>query len=90
MTDDPARSSPGEPAADEDVAMGGTNGDEKKDVKLEDLFADVDSDDEFPAAKPDGIKPSSPPVAPSSPVYGYRSSFACLMDTLRSFADPGV
>lgn len=49
--------------------MTGTNGDGKKDVKLEDLFADVDSDDEFPSSKPDGVKPSSPPVAPSSPVY---------------------
>ncbi|KAI1343689.1 prim-pol domain-containing protein [Xylariaceae sp. FL0016] len=50
-------------------AIAAPNGEEKKDVKLEDLFADVDSDDEFPSsAKPGEEKPSSPPVAPSSPV----------------------
>ncbi|KAI1812440.1 prim-pol domain-containing protein [Poronia punctata] len=47
-----------------------TNGTtEKKDVKLEDLFADVESDEEFPSSKPDGgVKPSSPPTAPLSPI----------------------
>ncbi|KAJ8129871.1 hypothetical protein O1611_g3763 [Lasiodiplodia mahajangana] len=54
--------------SDGDVPMTGTNGDEKKDVKLEDLFADVDSDEEFPSSRPDGIKPSSPPMPPSSPI----------------------
>lgn len=41
----------------------------KKDVKLEDLFADVDSDDEFPSEKPTQSQPlptSSP--TPSSPM----------------------
>lgn len=56
---------------DGDVTMAGTNGDGKKDIKLEDLFADVDSDEEFPSSRPDQIKPSSPPVAPSSPMYGH-------------------
>ena len=37
-------------------------------VKLEDLFADVESDEEFPDSNHD-IKASSPVEAPSSPVY---------------------
>jgi DNA primase small subunit len=51
----------GAPAGDADA---------KNEVKLEDLFADVDSDDEFPSSRPNNqnSKPSSPPVAPSSPV----------------------
>lgn len=59
---------------DGDITMAEMNplqpGDEaKKDVKLEDLFADVDSDDEFPSEKPTQSQPlptSSP--NPSSPV----------------------
>lgn len=45
------------------------NDEAKKDVKLEDLFADVDSDDEFPGERPTQSQPlptSSP--NPSSPV----------------------
>lgn len=42
-------------------------GDEKKEVKLEDLFADVESDDEFPSSRPQEIKMSSSPEGPSSP-----------------------
>ncbi|KAI1319956.1 DNA primase small subunit [Xylariaceae sp. FL0255] len=54
--------------ADDDEPATTTNGDEKKDVKLEELFADVDSDEEFPSSsKPNDVKASSPPVAPSSP-----------------------
>jgi DNA primase small subunit len=43
----------------------------KKEVKLDDLFADVDSDDEFPSSSrpAEAPKPSSPPPAPSSPMY---------------------
>jgi DNA primase small subunit len=42
---------------------------EKKEVKLEDLFADVDSDDEFPSTRPDDDdKEFSSPEMPSSPV----------------------
>ena len=43
--------------------------DVKKDVKLEDLFADVDSDDEFPSSAPaPTAQPgsSSPPAAVSN------------------------
>ncbi|KAI1435853.1 prim-pol domain-containing protein [Xylaria sp. CBS 124048] len=53
---------------DDDVAMAGVEDTDKKDVKLEELFADVDSDEDFPSSKADQTKPSSPPVAPSSPV----------------------
>ncbi|KAI1175282.1 DNA primase small subunit [Nemania sp. FL0916] len=53
---------------DGDITMGGTDGDDKKDVKLEDLFADVDSDEEFPSSRQDEIKPSSPIAAPLSPL----------------------
>ncbi|KAI1820090.1 prim-pol domain-containing protein [Xylaria intraflava] len=58
----------GEQSTDNDVAMAGTDGNENKDVKLEDLFADVDSDEDFPSSRPNQAKPSSPPVAPSSPM----------------------
>ena len=40
----------------------------KPEVKLEDLFADADSDDEFPSSAGQDIKVSSSPEAPSSPV----------------------
>lgn len=42
------------------------NLDIKLEVKLDDLFADVESDEEFSSSN---IKTSSPPEAPSSPVY---------------------
>jgi DNA primase small subunit len=62
-------------ATDADVAMADTTEDgtaktdapdAKKDVKLEDLFDDVDSDEEFPSSRPvDTPAPSSPPrIAP--------------------------
>ena len=41
----------------------------RSEVKLEDLFADIDSDDEFPSSTGQNIKVSSSPEAPSSPVY---------------------
>lgn len=43
-----------------------TDGPQKQDVKLEDLFNDEDSDDEeFPSSSaPDGKVESSPPAAP--------------------------
>jgi DNA primase small subunit len=37
-------------------------------VKLEDLFADMDSDEEFPSSTGQDIKISSSPEAPASPV----------------------
>jgi len=67
-------------AADQDMTMAnvGIEGDNvpdiktesKSEVKLEDLFADIDSDEEFGSAKvkSQDIKPSSSPEAPSSPV----------------------
>jgi len=40
----------------------------KSEVRLEDLFADLDSDEEFPSSNGPDIKISSSPEAPSSPV----------------------
>jgi DNA primase small subunit len=42
----------------------------KSEVKLEDLFADIESDEEFPSSnsKSQDVKVSSSPEAPSSPV----------------------
>lgn len=37
-------------------------------VKLEDLFADMDSDEEFPSSTGQNVKISSSPEAPASPV----------------------
>jgi DNA primase small subunit len=83
MADNQAQNGASHHTADSDVTMaeadadmkttpGATaHGSETKEVKLEDLFADVDSDEDFPSSRPDGVKPSSPPVAPSSPVYGF-------------------
>jgi len=41
---------------------------EKQEVKLEDLFADVESDEEFPSLNAQDIKMSSSPEAPASPM----------------------
>jgi DNA primase small subunit len=50
----------------------GTNLDIKLDikgeVKLEDLFADIESDDEFPSSIGQNVKVESSPEVPSSPV----------------------
>ncbi|KAJ2999062.1 hypothetical protein NUW58_g124 [Xylaria curta] len=70
---------------DNDVTMTGTNGSEKKDVKLEDLFADGDSDEEFPSSRPNGVKPSSPPVAPSSPLENGNGISSSDPELLRMF-----
>jgi DNA primase small subunit len=45
-----------------------TEAETKPDVKLEDLFADIESDEEFPSSNVRDIKLSSSPEAPSSPV----------------------
>lgn len=42
----------------------------KKEVKLDDLFADVDSDEEFPSSRPTQTQPTSSPGPQSSPGYG--------------------
>lgn len=44
------------------------NSEIKSEVKLEDLFADMESDEEFPSSIGQDIKVSSPPEAPASPV----------------------
>jgi DNA primase small subunit len=41
---------------------------EKQEVKLEDLFADVESDEEFPSSNAQDVKMSSSPEAPASPM----------------------
>lgn len=41
---------------------------EKQEVKLEELFADVESDEEFPSSNTQEIKISSSPDAPASPM----------------------
>lgn len=41
----------------------------KEEVKLEDLFADIDSDEEFPSSNVEDVKVASSLEAPSSPVY---------------------
>ncbi|KAI2467359.1 prim-pol domain-containing protein [Annulohypoxylon bovei var. microspora] len=76
MTDVPAQNGDSQ-TTDNDVAMTETNttpvvtdGDDNKDVKLEDLFADVDSDDEFPSSRPGVDKLSTSPAAPASPFDG--------------------
>ncbi|KAK7924273.1 p48 polypeptide of DNA primase [Apiospora marii] len=60
---------------------------EKKEVKLEDLFADVDSDDdEFPSSRPQETQPSSSPTAaPGSPIDTGISLKASDPEILRSF-----
>jgi len=66
--------------ADKDMTMAdvGVEGDDvtvvkleiKPELKLEDLFADMDSDDEFPSSTVlQNVKGESSPEAPSSPVY---------------------
>jgi DNA primase small subunit len=41
---------------------------EKQEVKLEDLFADIESDEEFPSSNAQDVKMSSSPEAPASPM----------------------
>ena len=43
----------------------------KDEVKLEELFADMDSDEEFPSSNVKDVKIPSSPQAPLSPVYVY-------------------
>lgn len=40
----------------------------KQEVKLEDLFADIESDEEFPSSNAQDLKMSSSPEAPASPL----------------------
>ncbi|KAJ8064131.1 hypothetical protein OCU04_007966 [Sclerotinia nivalis] len=57
----------------------------KPEVKLEDLFADVESDDEFPSTNAKEEKASSSPEAPASPVHIGPSSRASDPEVMRSF-----
>ncbi|KAI2634588.1 prim-pol domain-containing protein [Xylaria nigripes] len=75
----------GQQTTDNDVTMAGIDGDEKKDGKLEDLFADVDSDEEFPSSRPGQVKKSSPPVAPSSPIGNGAGISSSDPEVLRTF-----
>jgi DNA primase small subunit len=45
---------------------------EKQEIKLEDLFADVESDEEFPSSNAQDIKMSSSPETPASPMSVLR------------------
>ncbi|KAI0114236.1 prim-pol domain-containing protein [Hypoxylon sp. NC0597] len=79
-------------AAGNDITMAETNAlpvvikeEDKKDVKLEDLFADVDSDDEFPSSRPAEDKFSSSPAAPASPFNGAVAMKASDPELLRIF-----
>ncbi|KAH7382814.1 hypothetical protein BKA64DRAFT_606736 [Cadophora sp. MPI-SDFR-AT-0126] len=84
-------------AADQDMAMADLSGTEKgleapvklemkPEVKLEDLFADMDSDEEFPSSTGQNLKiTSSPPEAPPSPVHIGPSSRASDPEVMRSF-----
>ncbi|KAI0007866.1 prim-pol domain-containing protein [Xylariaceae sp. FL0662B] len=77
---------------DNDITMAETDAmqivikqEEKKDVKLEDLFADVDSDEEFPSSRPGEGKFSSSPQAPASPIDGAVSMKASDPELMRLF-----
>ncbi|RYP79012.1 hypothetical protein DL770_006757 [Monosporascus sp. CRB-9-2] len=55
--------------AEPDALPVAAEGEDRQEVKLEDLFADVDSDEEFPSSRVEESKLPSSPVAPSSPAY---------------------
>ncbi|KAH8840480.1 hypothetical protein MCOR27_006467 [Pyricularia oryzae] len=58
----------------------------KKEVKLDELFADDDSDEEFPSSRPvEDSKPSSPPAAPSSSFNLSSTLHASDPEVMRSF-----
>ncbi|KAH6653066.1 hypothetical protein BKA67DRAFT_659709 [Truncatella angustata] len=65
-------------------ASAGTGDEEKKEVKLEDLFADVESDDEFPSSKPQKEFSSSPEF-PSSPRNNGPSTSNSDPELMRTF-----
>ncbi|KAI0165198.1 prim-pol domain-containing protein [Hypoxylon sp. FL1284] len=80
MVDAPARNGVDQ-GADDDTTMGeagaptaATTGEDKKDAKLEDLFDDVDSDDEFPSSRPVKEELPSSPAAPMDSTAYAKSS----------------
>lgn len=58
-----------EAEAEAEAPSAGQTEEKKKEVKLDELFADVDSDDEFPSSAPVKREGVSSPVRPSSPSY---------------------
>lgn len=82
-----------EDAQSEDIAMAdgevsqeklATNVEETSEVKLEDLFADMDSDEEFPSSAP-AMKIESSPEESASPVHIGPTSRASDPEVMRSF-----
>ncbi|RQM06225.1 hypothetical protein DH86_00003342 [Scytalidium sp. 3C] len=79
--------------ADQDLKMADAEGEDqsnpetniKPEVKLEDLFADVDSDDEFSSSKKEAVEAPSSPQGPLSPVHIGPSSRASDPEVMRSF-----
>lgn len=70
MDDAGIPSSVGQAAADADVDMAEDTKPAKNNVKLDDLFANDDSDDEeFPSSAPVKAEQSSPPARAASPTY---------------------
>lgn len=66
-----------QPSDDQDITMPDASAREERtpvkaepisEVKLEDLFADIDSDEEFSSSTSQDVKVSSSPIAPASPV----------------------
>ncbi|KAL7619582.1 p48 polypeptide of DNA primase [Parahypoxylon ruwenzoriense] len=91
MTDAPAQNGDNQDT-DKDITMAETSAvpaatseEDKKEVKLEELFADVDSDDEFPSSRQEGAKFSSSPAMPASPMGGVASLKASDPEVLRIF-----
>ncbi|KAI1102155.1 prim-pol domain-containing protein [Jackrogersella minutella] len=91
MTDAPVQNGEDQ-ATDGDIAMAETNAvpvatkvEDTKDVKLEELFADVDSDEEFPSSRPGVDKFSSSPAAAASPFEGAVAMKSSDPELLRIF-----
>ncbi|KAI2635748.1 prim-pol domain-containing protein [Hypomontagnella submonticulosa] len=91
MPDVPAQNGDSQATGD-DIAMADakalptdTNEEVKKEVKLDELFADVDSDDEFPSSRPGEAKFSSSPGAPASPMDGAVAMKSSDPELLRMF-----
>ncbi|KAI8964216.1 prim-pol domain-containing protein [Daldinia sp. FL1419] len=91
MADAPTRNDESQDV-DNDITMAETNAlpgpikdEEKKDAKLEELFADVDSDEEFPSSRPGKTEFSSSPAAPASPMEGIASMKASDPEIMRMF-----
>lgn len=72
--------------ADGEVLQGklATKTEETSEVKLEDLFADMDSDEEFPSSAP-AMKVEGSPEEPPSPVHIGPTSRASDPEVMRSF-----